>query len=80
MARLSNCLSIVLTETHLSDNILSAEVNIPGYTLYRSNRVGRTHGGTCVYLRDDLATQLLLSHSNSVCESLVVKVKTLDLV
>ena len=79
MARLSNPLSIVLTESHLSDNILSAEVSIPGYTLYRSDRVGRTHGGTCSYVRDDLATQLLLSCSNSVCESLVLKVKTLDL-
>ena len=69
-----------MTETHLSDSVVNAEVNIPGYTLYRSDRVGRTHGGTCVFVRDDLAAQLLLSHSNSVCESLVVKVKTLDLI
>ena len=80
LARLSTPLGIVLTETHLSDSVLSAEVSILGYTLYRSDRQGRTHGGTCVYVRDDLAAQLLLSHSNSVCESLVVKVKTLDLI
>ena len=79
MARLINPLSIVLTESHLNDNILSAEVSIPGYTLYRSDRVGHTQGDTCSYMRDDLATQLLLSCSNSVCESLILKVKTLNL-
>ena len=75
MALLRNPLSIVLTETHMNDDILSAEVSIPGYTLFRSDRVGRTHGGTCMYVRDNLATQVLLCHSNSVCESLVLKVK-----
>ena len=79
MARRINPLSILLTESHLNDNILSAEVSIPGYTLYRSDRVGRTHGDTCGYMRDDLATQLLLSCSNSVCESLILKVKILNL-
>ena len=43
------------------------------------DRVSRTHGGNCAYLRTDLATQQLLVHSNSVCESLVLKIKTLDL-
>ena len=64
----------------MRESILDAEVSIPGYTLYRSDRVGRTHGGTCIYTRDDLATQLLVSHSNGVCETLVLKVKTLDLI
>ena len=77
---LKNPLIIVLTETHLNSNILNAEVNIPGYTLYRSDREGRTHGGTCIYTRNDLATQQLVSHSNSVCETLVLKVKTLEII
>ena len=80
LAIMRNPLTIVLTETHLNPNILDAEVNIPGNTLHRSDRVGRTHGGTCAYVRTDLATQLLLVHSNAVCESLVLKIKTLDLV
>ena len=70
----------MLTESHLNDSVLSAEVSIPGYTLYRSDREGRTHGGTCIYVRNDLATQVLLSHSNSVCESLVLKVKTMNVI
>ena len=70
-------LYIVLTETHMTPDILDAEVSISGYTLYRSDRLGRTHGGTCAYVRSDLASTPLLAHSNSVCETLVVKVQTL---
>ena len=45
----SNTPFITVTETHLSQDILSAEVAIPGYTIYRSDRTGgRTHGGCAV--------------------------------
>ena len=55
MTKLCSPLSIILTETHLSDSVLNAEVSIPGYALFRSDREGRTHGGTCAYVRNDLA-------------------------
>ena len=60
--------------------MVDAEVSITNYTLYRADREGRSHGGTCIYVRNDLAATMLLAHSNSVCETLVVKVKTLDMV
>ena len=78
LATLKNPLFVILTETHLNDGILTAEVDIPGYTLFRTDRAGRSHGGTAAYVRNDLACQVLLSESNSVCESLVLKVKSLE--
>ena len=78
LAILKNPFFIILTETHLSDAILTAEINISGYTVFRSDRAGRSHGGTAAYVRNDLACQVLLSESNSVCESLVLKVKSLE--
>ena len=75
---LKNPFFIVLTETHLSNTIHTAEVNISGYTLFRSDRAGRSHGGTAAYVRNDLACQVLLSESNSVCETLILKVKSLE--
>ena len=78
LATLKNPFFIVLTETHLSAAILTAEVGIPGYTFFRSDRAGRSHGGTAAYVRNDLACQVLLSESNSVCESLILKVKSLE--
>ena len=76
----SNAPFIALTETHLKPEILDAEVKIEGWSLYRSDRgPGKSHGGVAIYLRNDLIGQLVAVHSNSQCETLVVKVKTLNL-
>ena len=76
----SNAPFIVLTETHLKPEILDAEVKIEGWSLYRTDRGPlKSHGGVAIYLRNDLIGQLVASHSNNQCESLVVKVKTLNM-
>ena len=75
----SNSSMIVMTETHLTSSILDAEIHIPGYVIYRADRdESRTHGGCAVYVREDLTCTLEASHSNSVCETLAVKIKTLN--
>ena len=72
---------IALTETHLTAEILSAEIQITGYTLYRSDRQGgRSHGGCGVYCRDDLTVRELEKYSNNFCESQVIEIKELDLI
>ena len=77
----SNAPFIALTETHLKPEILDSEVKIDGWSLYRTDRgPGKSHGGVAIYLRNDLIGQLVTSHSNSMCETLVVKVKTLNLI
>ena len=77
----SNAPFIALTETHLKPEILDPEVKIDGWSLYRTDRgPGKSHGGVAIYLRNDLIGQLVTSHSNSICETLVVKVKTLNLI
>ena len=77
MAMEGNSAFIAMTETHLSENVENAEVNIPGYMIYRADRASpRSHGGCMVYVRNDLATQLVTSHSNGFCETLIVKIKT----
>ena len=76
----SNAPFIVLTETHLKPEILDAEVKIEGWSLYRTDRGPlKSHGGVAIYLRNDLIGQLVSSHSNNQCESLVVKIKTLNM-
>ena len=40
---------------------------------------GRAIGGLAIYLRNDLIGLLVVAHSNSMCETLVVKVKSLNL-
>ena len=76
----SNAPFLVITETHLKPHILSAEVKIDGYSLYRSDRgPDKSHGGVAIYLRDDLTGQLVVAASNNMCETLAIKVKTLNL-
>ena len=76
----SNAPFIVLTETHLKPEISDAEVAIKGWSLYRADRGPlKSHGGVAIYLRNDLIGQLVSVHSNNQCETLVVKIKTLNL-
>ena len=76
----NQALCIALTETHLKPDIADAEVHIHGYVLLRTDRRDRTHGGVAVYIRDDVSPEVLLSHSNSVCDTLIVRIKQTDMV
>ena len=79
LAKESNAPWIALTETWLKPEILSAEVQIPGMQLYRADREGRKHGGCALYVRNDLTSQLMITHSNRSCDTLIVKIKSLNL-
>ena len=80
LARESNSPFICLTETHLSPDILDAEITIDGYNLFRSDRLNRSHGGVCIYVRKDLAVKLEVKDSNSFCDSLILHIPQLNLV
>ena len=44
LASMNSLLFMSLTETHLSPNILDAEINIRDYNILRQDRKDRTHG------------------------------------
>ena len=70
---------IVITESWLHEGVQDAEITIPNYVLYRADRdSSRTHGGCAMWVRYDLSSQQVVSHSNAWVETLIVKVKTLD--
>ena len=79
---INNALLVAVTETWLHSGIFDAEVShdFPGYTLLRSDRVGRQGGGVAVYLRDDLTGEVLGSADNGVCEMIAVHVHQLNTV
>ena len=76
----SNSPFICLTETHLNPDILDVEIQIDGYNLFRSDRLNRSHGGVCIYVRKDLAVKSELKDSNSFCDSLILHIPQLNLV
>ena len=69
-----------MTESHLNPSILDAEISIPGYDIFRSDRVGRSHGGVVTYVRKDLVVKSVVKDSNSFCDSLILHIPQLNLV
>ena len=52
MAILSNAVVVAVTESHLNDEILSAEVHMAGYDFYRVDRANKVKkGGVALYIR-----------------------------
>ena len=76
----SSTMFICLCETFLHEGILDSEVQIPGFIIVRSDRVSRPRGGVCLYLRKNLIYKICLKYSNSVCDLLIVKILSPDLI
>ena len=73
----SDSLFICLTETHLNESVLSAELHIENYTLFRSDRKNRKCGGVAIYVKDGLGSCEEIKFSNDYCECLIVKIEKL---
>ena len=79
-------LFFALSETWLREH-KDAEVNIPGYVLFRGDRVkhkrryGRNSGGVAIYVREDIAGtfECTLNFSNGAVEVLAIHSTVLDL-
>ena len=76
----SSTMFICLCETFLHEGILDSEVQVPGFIIVRSDRVSRPGGGVCLYLRENLIYKIFLKYSNSVCDLLIVKIHSPDLI
>ncbi len=66
---------ICITETWLSANIPDANVSIPGYNLFRQDRVHTTGGGVCVYLDDKIPCKLINSSVEEKVESIWLSIR-----
>ena len=78
MAQNENAFIISLTETHLTEDIKEAEIEIPNYVPYRTDRPKqKKKGGVITYLNTHLAaqTQVLFSESNLYTEAQVLYIK-----
>ena len=76
----NNLMFIALCETYLTNDILDAEVDIPGFSIVRCDRLDRIGGGVCIYVRESLLFEKCLNFSNSVCELLIIKILNPQLV
>ena len=66
-------LFLCLCETFLMDSINDSEIQIPGFSIVRCDRLLREGGGVCIYVRNTKSFSVCLKYSNSICDLLIVK-------
>ena len=66
---------IAITETHLDQNVLTAEIDIDNYQIFRSDRADRKCGGVALYVKESYGSCEEGKFSNGTCECLVVRVE-----
>ena len=82
-AHTDNTLILSLTESHLTQNIKDAEINIDNYTSFRTDRSdNRKKGGIISYIKSRYAahTKVLLSESNSYTEAQVLNIVPMNII
>ena len=58
------CDIVVLTETHLNAVIDNSQINIPGFDIFRHDRIGKSCGGVAIYAKSDLRPRAVVTNSN----------------
>ena len=69
-----------LTETHLNDSILDAEINIENYEVLRSDRIERKQGGVALYLHHTLSIDESKKFSDKYTEAIMTFLKKSNIV
>ena len=71
---------IAFVETHLSDDIFDAEIQLTDYNIYRSDRVKRKQGGAIIYTYKDIIVDDSDIYSDEQCSAVMIFSKHLDLI
>ena len=74
IAELNSISAICITETWLSSDVLDSCVSIPGYNLFRKDRI-TTGGGVCIYLDHKVPCKLLESCNQDEVESIWISMR-----
>ena len=75
VAELNNVNAICITETWLSPNVPDSSVVIPGYNLFRKDRVNTTGGGVRIYLNNTIPFKRLEQCNEEGVESVWISMR-----
>ena len=79
VAQNDNAIIISLTESHLTEDIREAEIHIPKYNHFRTDRSNhRKKGGVVTYVLNNFITEVLFSESNSYTEAHVLYIRQIE--
>ena len=76
-----NICMFLCCETWLDSTVFDKEINIPGFNLFRSDRIGRIRGGCAIYIDNKFCVDKArcLTFSNGVCEVTALIIEELDI-
>ena len=63
---------IAITETWLKSYVTKAQIQIPNYTHYRSDREHRKRGGVLTYVHDSISVDNYLKFDNKYYEATII--------
>ena len=69
---------LAVTETWLKSYITDAQLKIPNYTVYRSDRSSRIRGGALLYIRDTLVVSNVKKFDDNTCESVICTIDSMN--
>ena len=69
---------LIVTESHLNNIIVDAEIQMEGYDLIRGDRKERSHGGVAICTSSNIISETLLTFSNTVCELVIMKLPQIN--
>ena len=80
-AKEENAKILIMTETHLTPDVLDEEITIPNFNVFRTDRINRKCGGVCILIQENLGVEKSKSvhYSNSVCEMLIIHIEQMNL-
>ena len=65
---------IALSETWTKSYMTDAMLDIPQYTIYRSDRIQRTRGGTSIYVHENIIVTNVERFDNKSCEAIIISI------
>ena len=71
---------LTFTETHINSLIGDQEVAIPGYNVFRADRVRRHQGGVAVYVKSSILVGDQSIFSSSYCEAAILYLESIDFI
>ena len=70
----TNLAVIAFTETWLNDSVNDEEIKIDGYKIVRKDRCSGQGGGVCLYIRNDLAFNIIDELETGITESIWINI------
>ena len=80
VAKQFDCKLLCVTETMFSNEILDSEIFIPNFKIFRTDRIGKKGGGSCIYVHDTLIATIVSDFNVPDCIAIKLNTGIMELI